>query len=230
MKDISLYERVPSIENNFTVKFRVYNSRWLRAHWHEHVELLYFNRGGCEFFCDGKPFNVKEGDLVVVNSTEIHNFSVKEETEFFSFLLYPDFFSDIKYGGIILKNLVSGDTYVKECMSDIHSEHRLERVGSDMMIKSHTYRLMAYLVRNYTEDILTEKDIEQRNQQLKRIDNILEYITENYQDRITTKALADMSYVSEAYFCRFFKKAIGKSVTEYINEYRLSGIFRLFDW
>ncbi len=224
MNDISLYEKVPVLENSFTVKYMTtsgFGRTRLVPRWHEHIELLYFSSGGCSFTCNGKTFSVKKDDFVVVNSSEIHSFVANEHIEYFCILIYPEFFSDIKFSNILIENLIHKDEYIKNCLNEIYDEYSANSEGSDMMLKSHTYRLMAYLMRNYTASRLSSKDFDAQTARLKRMNVLLEYISENYHEKITTAQLAKLCYLSESHFCRFFKNAIGKSATEYINEYRI---------
>ncbi|MBQ9084606.1 MAG: AraC family transcriptional regulator [Clostridia bacterium] len=222
MKNTALYEKIPSLENNFTVKFRIYQARkQLIPHWHEHIEMLYALEGSCSFICDGREIAVKKGDLVVVNSTEIHSFTVNGLIDYFSILIYPEFLSDVAFDGISLQNYIQADSYVAGCMEDICREYKEGQIGSDMMLKSHAYRLIAYLVRNYHAPTISEKEQEARAARLNRLNKVMEYISENYSEAITTRDLAAMCFLSEAHFCRFFKRATGKSATEYINGYRI---------
>ncbi len=222
MKDISLYEKIPQIENNFTVKFRIYSrDSGLIPHWHEHLELLYFTKGSCEFICDGCSFDVEAGDLVVVNSTEIHSFSARGPLEYTCILIYPSFFADIKFDNVRLKNSVKADVTVRDYIASINREYEEKLPGYDMMLKGHTYALLTYLMRSYPDVSISHRDFEARAVKLRRLNHVIEYIKNNYTDKITTKALAEMCFLSEAHFCRFFKGAMGKSAIEYINEYRV---------
>jgi hypothetical protein len=46
-------------------------------HWHEHVELLYFQGDGT-FICDREEYTVKAGDLAVFNSNDVHAVSLRD--------------------------------------------------------------------------------------------------------------------------------------------------------
>ena len=222
MNDIYLYEKVASLENNFTIKFRLYSAKnALQPHWHEHIELLFFKHGLCDFNCNGKAFSAGEGDLVVVNGQEIHSFNVKRAGEFFSVLLYPSFFADVNINGILLENIIRGDKHIADIMNSIYVEYKKNNIFGLLMMKSYMYNLVAYLIENYTSSRISKKESALQEAKLARLNKVIEHITQNYGEKITTLELAGMCYLSEAHFCRFFKKYIGKSATEYINEYRI---------
>lgn len=220
MKNIKLYESIPSLENNFTVKFRVYeNDSALVPHWHEHIEMMFLCDGECDFHVGGRSYAAFPGDLMIVNSTEIHSFTVRKRIRFYSLLLFPSFFDDVSELGIGLKSLVHSDGFVSECFANMYREYTEGIKLSDMMLKSYAYALVAYLGRNYAlKDIVPSAG---NTLNLDRLYTVLNYIEESYNEKITTKELANYCYLSEAHFCRFFKKAIGKTVTEYINQYRV---------
>lgn len=222
MKNVSLYENVPPLKNNFQVRFlgSLKQTR-LTPHWHEHIELLYFIDGVCTFTCNGKTFTAQKGDFVVINSAEVHSFISKGKIKYFCMLIYPEFFSDVNFKNILIKNHIPYDMFIEKAMFNINSEHSSDKDGSDMMVKSYVYSVMTHLVRNYTYAHITEKDIYTHSSNLKRLDTVFEYISNNYDKELSTHMLSNLCYVSESYFCRFFKKATGKTVANYINEYRI---------
>ena len=62
MNDLSLYERVPLLDNSFSVKMMSFDrSHNLIPHWHENIELLYFYNG--YLYIVGIPDIHSNGDL-----------------------------------------------------------------------------------------------------------------------------------------------------------------------
>ena len=218
MKNLKLYESIPSLENNFAVKFRVYeNDSALVPHWHEHVEMMFITDGECDFHVGGRSYRAVPGDLMIANSAEIHSFTVKKRITFFSLLLFPSFFSDIDAKDVRFESLVHSDGYISRLFDDMHAEYIGEERFSDMMIKGAAYRLVGYLGRRHS---IRASDKAPDTVKLKRLYTVLEYVSSSYQEHITTRDLAALCYISEEHFCRFFKSEIGKTVTEYINQYR----------
>lgn len=222
MNDLSLYERVPLLDNSFTVKVMSFDrSHNLLPHWHENIELLYFFSGKCRCTVNGRSFDVKAGDLVIANSTEIHSFDAKERVKYECILIFPAFFADVEFPSVILKNRVRGDDFIAECIEKMKGERENRRDGSDMMIKSHAYALMAYLLRCYTEERLTPEKYDERGARKRKINEMLEYVSSHYSEKISTARLAEMCYMSEEHFCRLFKRTVGKTVTGFLMEYRI---------
>ena len=70
----------------------------------------------------------------------------------------------------------------------------------------------------------TEKSDDRRVETIK---TAITYILDHYQEKIYIRDLASLIGLNEQYFCRFFKKAIGMSPIEYLNEYRIRQAVRL---
>ena len=121
MNDILLYENIPTLENNFSVKFMEHhNLLFLPPHWHEHIELLYFLSGNCQFTCNGKTFSVGPHDFVIVNSTQIHTFEATTPVSYFCILIYPSFFNDVDFNSkMLLKNLIYSDEHIKKYVKTV---------------------------------------------------------------------------------------------------------------
>lgn len=50
----------------------------------------------------------------------------------------------------------------------------------------------------------------------------IDYIADNYTQKITLRQLANVCNISESYFSRLFSKCFGKNVTDYINDARIA--------
>ena len=54
-----------------------------------------------------------------------------------------------------------------------------------------------------------------------KIDKIYKHINNNFQKPITLDEIADIASMTVPAFCRYFKKATGKTFTKLVNEYRV---------
>lgn len=55
-----------------------------------------------------------------------------------------------------------------------------------------------------------------------RIERIYHYIEENYQQQVDVKIAAQLSNLTTAAFCRYFKKVTKMTFTEFLNQYRIT--------
>ncbi len=54
-----------------------------------------------------------------------------------------------------------------------------------------------------------------------RLNKVLNYIKEHFQNNITLMEICDLVGMTEPSFCRYFKKITTKTFTQFLNEYRL---------
>ncbi len=220
MKDISLYEKMNILKNNYPIKLlSVDKAPYLMPHWHEHFEFIYFKAGKAVAFCDGKRMEVEAGDLVVANSTEVHSFVATSPVDHYALIVSLDILKDIEYKNTVIQNKIPHDEFVMECLEDIAREFSESHHGSDLYIKGRVYSLFAHLVFNYS--VKESVSNEERPQQLERLDRVFHYISGHYTDDVSAKTLADLLFVTESYFCRFFKKATGITLSHYMIEFRI---------
>jgi len=120
------------------------------------------------------------------------------------------------------------DSPAPDCLtpeSSADSSFVTDDLTSQLYIKSSLLYILATLShhRLFTP---TEKNLDKRVESIKKV---LTYIKDNYQEKIYISDLAGQVNLNEQYFCRLFKKAIGRSPMEYINEYRIKQTCRLLE-
>ncbi len=231
MHHLSSYEPIPDTPNHFPVKIHtqtIYGPGWGRTLWHEHIELLFFLSGVGEVICNESTFSVDPGDLIFVNSTQIHALRTADHLQYHCILLYPAFFGDIDFDPkVLIQNHIKEDVYIKDLFTHIFLEKERKIKGSDMIIKGLCYALMGYLTQNFTTHLMNEQDASLHILKLRRAQMLFDYIAEHYSEPITSGQLASLCHVNESYFCRYFKKTFGRSPLTYLNEYRVEQASRL---
>lgn len=222
MKDAPLYEKIPPWRNNYPIKLMKCNSRnGLHAHWHEHLELHFYMSSGYKVMCDNQLIEVEEDDLVVINRDQVHFSDMGVEGIYYCIIISPDFFKDLEIKNVEFVNVIKGDQVVKKYIEDIFLEFFGENEGWDMAVKGVICNLLVYLLRNYKKKDQSGGNLKIRKSSKKRISEILDFISTCYYEKLTTRDLSERFFMSEYYFCRYFKKTMGQSPVEYINRYRI---------
>jgi AraC-like DNA-binding protein/mannose-6-phosphate isomerase-like protein (cupin superfamily) len=239
MKDASMYEKA-GINNQFPIQLvkneSSENIQVFSNHWHEQMEILYFVTGSAIIECNSIPYKVSAGDLIIINSNELHSgYNPGGNLAYFCFNIDPSLFQssfvdscEVKYiapierNMILFKNLVRGDVPIIECIETVIREHDKKDIAYELVIKSCVYNLLAILIRDYTTQIVTQAEYEKKLMKLERFRNVFDYIEENYTEKINMEDLYRMANLSGYYFCRLFKQITGKTANEYIINFRLN--------
>ncbi len=187
-------------------------------HWHEHIELLYIVDKKCSVSIGGETAEASKGDLVIINGNELHSTTSDDDAVVCCIQISQSLFSDIDFDNIFFKSHIKNDNVVNELSKKILYESENTTSVSDLRIKGYTYLLMAHLIKNYT---LQNEEISSKKSQLIKINSVLQYISAHYHTHITTAELAKEFFLSEYYFCHFFKAETGMTPVSYINKFRI---------
>lgn len=235
MHELSLYEKKIIKDEEFPVQMfenRIHiPGTYFQPHWHEHLELHYILKGQGLFYCNQIPLSVKEGSLVIINSNDLHE-GISHTADFHALVIIFElgvFSKEIAGYNVIFQSLIESDSTIKELVMSIYEEENVKNQGYKLAMKGKLYELIAYLLRNYVVQNLSDRENINRIRNLSRLNTVLQYIQENYTETISNKELADIIHVSEYRFCHLFKESVGKSPLKYINEVRLKKAYYLLE-
>ena len=223
----------------------------VKHHWHEEVELLYFSGGEFCLEVNMERFKISEECFCFINPGELHSISVEKSggcvenaVVFHMDMLNSSYSLDqiqtnliqpVQNGSIQFPRCLRKDEPAFEQVRDAYEEIRdalsgaayrgdyydgeavTDDITRQLFIKSALLRILAVLSANNLFKV-TEKNHDRR---IETIKTTLTYIQENYKEKIYIRDLAGLIGMNEQYFCRFFKKVIGRSPMEYVNEYRI---------
>lgn len=216
MKDLTLYEKIP--ESSFPIRLLDYVGALYNfpLHWHEHTEIHFIFQGNAQVRCGDELIKLKENDCVIINGNELHQ-GMDGVCDYGCMILPPSFFEDAH----VIFNRTVSDENISDFFHAIYRSLRSQTIGYKQEIKGHVYLLLAYLTQNYAKEILSETGYFHHVQKLDKINGAVQYINENFTEKITTEQLADIAHLSEGYFCNMFKEVTGMTAKEYINDLRI---------
>lgn len=240
-RDFSLYEKFEVPNSNLPILFhkdrlsRENIGDTFRRHWHEKMEFLYFTKGNAIISCNAEQINASEGNMVVINSNELHEgYAVSECAEYYCLIvdtaLFQGYKTDIcetKYikpiyqNCIVFKNKIENDPGIKACIENIVNEIEGRDTGFEIAVKAAFYQLMVILLRKHVKHVLTPNEYDKRMYTLNRLNTVLEYIDSNYKENITLDKLSSIANLSRFHFCHLFKETTGKTLSEYLNAVRI---------
>jgi AraC-like DNA-binding protein len=220
----------------------------LSEHGHEFIELVYVVGGkGIQFF-DGIGYEIKAGDVFIINPGETHSYRVEagEQIEIINCLFMPslmpysllneleitasmDYFyvhpflrSDVRFNHRL--NLHGQDAaLVLGLLDQMIREYGQKRVGYTTIIKLQVLELLLLLSRYYTslqQPLRSSLHRKQDNEMTAR--RIYGYLERNYHDKITLKSLGELFNVSTRQLNRLMNIEFGTSVIDVLHEIRIN--------
>lgn len=205
-------------------------------HWHRHIEFLYFTSGEALIECNSVRYQVRSGDLIVVNSNELHH-GINLSTDLGYIVLIADlttlqsqtfdaveakFMTPITQNRILFQNKITDHRRLNSCFDTLKHEFATRRLGYELSIKAELYRLLTILLRNYVKEISSLAEYNTRMNNLERFTPILDYIEQYYDQHLSVELLSKRIGLSRFHFSRLFKELTGRTVVEYINKIRIN--------
>jgi AraC-like DNA-binding protein/mannose-6-phosphate isomerase-like protein (cupin superfamily) len=218
------------------------------AHYHNYIEILYAHSGNFEAILNGKNYKFTVGDLVLIDSKEIHQINSLNEKgglytvlRFEPELVYNTMFENhlvFKYAlPFILENSnhqkvipsqIISTTFIPELLDEILMEFNNEDYGYEIAIKNHIGKIFLWILRYFhssSRDKITPGEI--TNPNTKKLNPFFEYISDNFKADVKVEDLAKLCNMSFSYFSRTFNQIMGMNVNQYINYLRINEAAKL---
>lgn len=213
------------------------------SHWHEQFQFLYFEQGEALIRCNSQSYEIKPGNLMIINSNEIHYgealsqhlvyYIVKVDLNFL--LSSHGDFCQIKYinpllqGRTRFQNHIIQDDQLTTEIQKIFEEYTQQHTGCELAIKAHLYHIIVLLLRNYEQKTLLKNMQERQQKSIHQLRTVLEYVDQHYSENISLSQMANLSNMSNQHFCRVFKNITGKRPMDYINYLRINKAVALLE-
>lgn len=212
------------------------------AHIHDYIEILYALSGKFKILLNNKEYFFGEGDIVIINSNEIHNVIALHPglNKYMVIKFMPDMlyttsqsFFEIKY---VMPFILNESTHQKifkkedieeiaipQIIHSIYQEYTEKRYGYELAIRANIFNLFLFILRSWKSkniDLNIHQDI--NKDIINRLNSVLDHINSNYHEAITAMDMANRCHLSFSYFSRVFKKIMKKNFKDYLNFVRIS--------
>ena len=203
-------------------------------HWHKEIEIILVMEGEVELLLDGNKQLLKKGDIIFVNSGQLHQYtSLTKRLIYYAYVFPMDFLKfedeDITQTTIIeplcqqelcfptvLPRTSSCYERVHQLIRSIICSNEKQEESFQLLTKAYLYEMIGLLSQN---GLLTRQLNPSR--ELTTYRKILLYIQEHYQDRITVADISDHLCMSANYFSAYFTKHFGRNFVDFLVHYRI---------
>ena len=194
-------------------------------HFHVELEITYCIRGEYRVMQNGRSFDVREGDIVIIGSNITHECLVSSPTKILLLEIGPMFLkshfqsvSEISFENPVIRRGES--PFYDELMSrisEILAVRKRNTVTSDLVISGDLYKLCATILRHNpnSSSVVRKKSTMQ-------MEKALELIYYHYAEDLSIEKAATVTGYGKSVFCKNFKKFTGMSFHAFLNNYRIS--------
>jgi AraC-like DNA-binding protein len=210
-----------------------YNNKVIDKHTHRFYHMFFVRNGDGKIFVDGKEYTVNKNDVYFCHPEIVHGIIAQSAA--------PLNTIEIKFTVLDeeLLRLLELLQHKIECKPK--SFHfRLEELVMEALYKPKFYkevvntgfaRLLFELARNDENPFMSHVNemqetikggIKDKEGNTFNLIKIIDYINENYTEKITLKRLSDIGAISPAHLNKLFKSNFNVSPMQYINNFRIS--------
>lgn len=231
----------------FYQEFSEDDSFLVKHHWHDELEIIYCAKGSFHIEINTEPFDLLAPCFCFINSSDLHSLSSAPDFHESAIVFDPVILSFQSFDPVqnqFIQPLMNRQLALPRFLypghpcylpvlreyqdivrafvgdqPDLISAHQLvtDSPVAQIFIKASLLKIIAYLSSGH----LLTSSTPSEDHKIESIKKALTYIRENYREKIYIRDLASLLNMNEQYFCRFFKKAIGRSPIEYINDFRI---------
>lgn len=218
-----------AIDDTYTYEHKSHKEKGItyKPHHHNGYEIFILLKGEGIFLVEGTSYPIKPMDIIITNSSEIHEISYEKEIEYERVIIhlndaffetlgcthYTDIFNNRKSGE---NNLIDREPVKKSELFD--TLRRLDKYikaaddQNDAVIRATIVELLHQLNQFKTTDGQIMSGA---------VKNVIEYINENISENLALSHLAEKFFMSKYHLCRSFKKSTGFTVNQYITYRRI---------
>ncbi len=214
-------------------------ARMIYCNWHREIEFVFVRKGTLFLTVNEKQRVLSAGEIGIINREEVHfgNPSPGGPCEADAVLVDIDSLlpaSDISVkkelqalaaSEVVLAPVLSREIpfypEVAACLDRLVQIYGNFEIGSSFRALSLIYELLSYFFSADELSFSISGGVGQNREKIKRLNEVLRYIGENYSRKIYISELADRLYMGEDNFYKFFVSVTGTSPASYMNSFRM---------
>lgn len=222
-----------------------------KLHWHSSTELLHFEKGTFALSINIENYEISDECYAFVESGMLHSITSETIYKESALLFSPSMLSTrnidsseqsliepLIHGNLTLPRIIRPDMPAFEEFDRVYRQiedifRKADDRHDDQFNLSGAFdqlrckALMMLLIATVAEDGMLTAASYDRDPKAEALKSVLSYINENYGSKIYLKDLAALMNLNEQYFSRFFKKALGRTCVDYINDVRIRQAMKL---
>lgn len=206
------------------------------SHWHDAIEIIYILEGTTIVTIFDQTITLEPGQFLLINSGLVHASRCPASGNRAILLQIPDellasCLPEASRPWFVIDSQ-SPDPEIPlrirrlcEILLDMMHLQEAPRPGYLFAFQRDLFEFLDILYSNFLHDVPPEYQPRSSRTQ-SRLDAVLQHTHQNYSRPITLREAADVAALQPEYFCRFFRETMGTTYLQYLNDYRLSRLYR----
>lgn len=215
-----------------------------RLHWHQTLELNYIRCGSGYYLINGMKIPFQEGDLVFINSNDLHRAFETENLVMDIIMFDPSLLAiDLKYdpelmhpfreAGVHFSHIIAHDKPVTRELAQLFhrmmEENRVQEDAFMSLIRADLIRFLG-LANRYLHGIPKQSvPLTMKHRGMHVLRDVLHTMELNLGYGWTLNELADLAHLSPSRFSALFHQAVGTSPLNYLIQLRLTHAVHLLE-
>ena len=206
-------------------------------HWHTSIEIFAVLEGHLTFFLNDEEYPLEAGELIIINSNEIHSVQapdknttvvlqipLKQFEDYFTAQRFIRFRSAARLGREP-KGTIPDNRKLAFFVAELYRAYSRKGEGSEFRTMALYYNILFLLVRDYRESEAKPHEI-QDSRRLDALSKITTYMREHYREELKLSEVATLFGYSEAYLSRMFKRNAKVNFKSYLQDIRMAFAYR----
>ncbi len=228
-------------QNMSDSKFEIFHYRDAKfegvpVHQHDFYEVYFFIGGSVEYSVEGRTYELKSGDLLLINPLELHQPRIapdQQDYERIVLWINKNYLSELCFNKTSLTRCFDSSqpdhtnllrptkiqqTYISAMLTELINESKNDSYAVEIASEAILLRFLVELNRLTINSESAEKNEEGSSS---IIPDVLEYINKHFCEKLTLNSISNEFFVSKYYLSHAFNSAVGTSVHRYIVLKRL---------
>lgn len=203
-----------------------------KLHYHQEYELTYIIKGNGYRLVGNNHESFQDGDFVLLGSNLPHTWVGKSDDDSPFEAIVVQFSSEFIDLFLDFEESTDLKTMLKQAKRGLFFPFENREIKSDLikLVDSKGFNRIIDLMNvlnqltNCEQTVLCSNHFQSINSSEieNRINIVCVFLENNFTEKINLKQVADLIFLTESNFCKFFKKATGKTYSDFLNDIRIN--------
>ena len=222
-----------------TVDYLTDNGQYHAAHWQGKMEIIYLLNGSAEIVLDGSQIRLVQGEFIVIDSNRIYELLCQESFMQVSVKVDREFLAartgghmEESHSGMMFRcsreelthELIGPYLEICDLFKELVPLYISEPAGYRLKTESIVLDILYRIVQHFSIP-LSENDLQELTPDQKRVQQILDYIEQHYNEEIPLSGIADEFGLSREYFSRLFHRSLGITFSDHLSRVRIAHFY-----